>query len=186
MMTDIFNQPSKPFYRFGDIILLPKIETNKWISFIKSSFENNDKKIDQVVAERIPLIMKNHPWYVQQLSHYVWNLTSKRATMVQLNEALKEVINANSPLYQHEVESLTPTQSNLLIAILSDRKQLTSTKTMQDFVLGTPNNVKKNLTALTQKDLLYKTEKGEYELIDSAFEIWFKFHFMGIKYTQIA
>src|SRR4030095_5972948 len=27
MMTDIFNNPSKPFYRFGDIMLLPKIET---------------------------------------------------------------------------------------------------------------------------------------------------------------
>jgi len=26
MMSGIFNNPSKPFYRFGDIILLPKIE----------------------------------------------------------------------------------------------------------------------------------------------------------------
>ena len=29
MMTEIFNNPSKPFYRFGDIMLLQKIETNK-------------------------------------------------------------------------------------------------------------------------------------------------------------
>ena len=31
MMTDIFNNPSKPFYRFGDIMLLQKIETKKYI-----------------------------------------------------------------------------------------------------------------------------------------------------------
>ena len=29
MMTEIFNNPSKPFYRFGDIMLLQKIDTKK-------------------------------------------------------------------------------------------------------------------------------------------------------------
>ena len=33
IMTEIFNNPSKPFYRFGDIMLLQKIETNKWVDF---------------------------------------------------------------------------------------------------------------------------------------------------------
>ena len=47
MMTDIFNNPSKPFYRFGDIMLLQKIETKKWVSFICKSFAATDKQIDE-------------------------------------------------------------------------------------------------------------------------------------------
>jgi hypothetical protein len=43
MMTEIFNNPSKPFYRFGDIMLLQKIETKKWVTFIRKSFEKTDK-----------------------------------------------------------------------------------------------------------------------------------------------
>ena len=39
MMSDIFNNPAKPFYRFGDIMLLRKIETKQWIKFICESFK---------------------------------------------------------------------------------------------------------------------------------------------------
>jgi uncharacterized protein len=85
MMTDIFNNPAKPFYRFGDIMLLKKIETKKWVSFIVKSFLSTHKQIDEKLAEKIPVAMKNHSWYVQQLAHYIWNLTSKKASIGNLN-----------------------------------------------------------------------------------------------------
>ncbi|MEY2829756.1 MAG: hypothetical protein RIQ33_1614 [Bacteroidota bacterium] len=78
MMTDTFNNPSKPFYRFGEIMLLSKIETKKWISFIIKSFVTTGKTIYEKTANTIPLVMKNHSWYVQQLSHYIWSLTKKK------------------------------------------------------------------------------------------------------------
>jgi hypothetical protein len=53
MMTEIFNNPSKPFYRFGDIMLLQKIETKKWVSFIRKSFAKTNKQIDEKTAEII-------------------------------------------------------------------------------------------------------------------------------------
>jgi AAA+ ATPase superfamily predicted ATPase len=34
MMSEIFNSPSKPFYRFGDIMHLQKIDEEKWVKFI--------------------------------------------------------------------------------------------------------------------------------------------------------
>jgi hypothetical protein len=78
-MTEIFNSPSKPFYRFGDIILLPKIETESWITFICKSFRETGKIITEEESEMIADLMQCHPWYVQQLSHYTWNLTRKSA-----------------------------------------------------------------------------------------------------------
>src|SRR5690606_6140286 len=77
MMTEIFNSSSKPFYRFGDIIMLQKIEAAKWKKFIKEGFEKTGKKIEESLCGIIPQVMKNHPWYVQQLAHYTWNLTDK-------------------------------------------------------------------------------------------------------------
>ena len=38
-MNEIFNSSAKPFYRFGDIVLLPKIEAAKWTAFITESFK---------------------------------------------------------------------------------------------------------------------------------------------------
>ncbi|WP_221621257.1 hypothetical protein [Breznakibacter xylanolyticus] len=93
-MTDIFNNPSKPFYRFGDIMLLSKIETNKWVQFNCEGFKNTGKEIDVKTAQLIATLMKNHSWYVQQLAHYVWNITDKQASLNELNAALSELINS--------------------------------------------------------------------------------------------
>ena len=182
MMTDIFNNPSKPFYRFGDIMLLQKIETKKWVSFICKSFAATDKQIDEKTAGIIPLVMKNHSWYVQQLAHYAWNVTHKRATTTEIYTALKELINANTPLYQKETESISHTQLNLLKAVAKDETQFTSTAVMNKHQLGTPRNVSKNKTVLINNDIFHEIN-NKFEFVDPAFELWFKKQFFNQPYT---
>jgi hypothetical protein len=173
MMTEIFNNHSKPFYRFGDIIMLQKIETEKWQAFIIEGFEKTGKQIEKSTALLIPVVMKNHSWYVQQLAHYTWNLTSKKATIKQLNNALSELVNANTPLYQREIEIISTTQLNLLKAIAKGETQFTSADVMQDYALGTPRNVSKNKTTLINNDIVHEVN-GAFEFLDPAFELWFK------------
>ena len=182
MMTDIFNNPSKPFYRFGDIMLLQKIETKKWVSFICKSFAATGKQIDEKTAEIIPFVMKNHSWYVQQLAHYTWNVTHKRATSTEVFTALKELINANSPLYQKETESISHTQLNLLKAVAKDETQFTSAAVMNKHQLGTPRNVSKNKTILINNDIIHEIN-NKFEFVDPAFELWFKKQFFNQPYT---
>jgi hypothetical protein len=182
MMTDIFNNPSKPFYRFGDIMILQKIETKKWVSFICKSFAATDKQIDEKTAGIIPLVMKNHSWYVQQLAHYAWNVTHKRATTTEIYTALKELINANTPLYQKETESISHTQLNLLKAVAKDETQFTSTAVMNKHQLGTPRNVSKNKTVLINNDIIHEIN-NKFEFVDPAFELWFKKQFFNQPYT---
>ncbi|MDI1235833.1 MAG: ATP-binding protein [bacterium] len=181
MMTDIFNNPSKPFYRFGDIMLLPKIQKEKWIGFVVKSFKESGKTISAGDAAFIPEVMKNHSWYVQQLSHYTWNLTSKTAGLLQIKAALNELIQANSPLYQKEVESISVTQLNLLKAVAVGEHQFTSTAVMQIYALGTPRNVSKNKTILINNDIIQNID-GVYEFVDPAFELWFKKQFFNQSY----
>jgi len=181
MMTEIFNNAGKPFYRFGDIILLPKIDTVKWVSFISKSFSETGKQIDQTTAEMIPAIMKNHSWYVQQLSHYTWNITHKKATVAEINAALQELIQANTPLYQNEIENISTTQLNLLKAVVKGEVQFTSAAVMQKYVLGTPRNVSKNKTQLINRDMIHEVN-GMYEFVDPAFECWFKKQFLNQSY----
>jgi len=183
MMSHIFNSPSKPFYRFGDIMLLPKIETTKWIKFICKSFETSGKQIPENIAAKIPELMKNHSWYVQQLAHYAWNMTSKKATDVEVNAALKELIQANSPLYQKEVESISATQLNLLKAVAKEETKFTSTAVMLNYNLGTPRNVSKNKDILINNDLIHE-QNGVYEFLDPAFELWFKKQFFNQSYIK--
>lgn len=182
MMIDIFNNSSKPFYRFGDILLLPKIKEEKWVKFIKESFKETKKEIPDNLAEKIPQLMKNHSWYVQQLSHYTWQKTNKKTTKAQLNAALNELINANTPLYQREIEGLSSTQVNLIKAIVMGENKLTSARVMDEYKLGTPRNVSKNRDMLIFNDMVNKENK-DFDLLDPAFELWFKKQYFNISYT---
>ncbi|MFL5762995.1 MAG: AAA family ATPase [Bacteroidia bacterium] len=181
MMAEIFNSPSKPFYRFGDIMLLQKIETAKWVKFICKGFESSGKNIPESIAVRIPELMKNHSWYVQQLAHYTWNMTAKKAGNPEVNNALKELIQANSPLYQKEIESISTTQLNLLKAITKGEIKFMSTSVMQQYQLGTPRNVSKNRDSLINNDIVHEVN-GLFEFLDPAFELWFKKQFFNQPY----
>ncbi|MDF2436368.1 MAG: ATPase [Bacteroidota bacterium] len=183
MMTEIFNNPGKPFYRFGDIILLERIAREKWIRFIVKSFASSGKLISETEAAIIPKLMKDHSWYVQQLSHYTWNLTKKKVTATEINNALKELIQANTPLYQKEIESLSNTQINLLKAVAKGEIKFTSTSVMQQYNLGTPRNVSKNKDILINNDLIHETG-SIFEFLDPAFELWFQKQFFNKAYLK--
>lgn len=173
MMAEIFNRSSKPFYRFGDIIMLQKIEREKWVSYIMEGFIRSGKIIDPETAGRITDLMQCHSWYVQQLSHYTWNLTQRHAGQKELSKALGELLDANMPLYQKEAEILSTTQLNLLKAVACGEKQLTSAGIMNNYRLGTPNNVSKNKNILINNDVIGVSGNG-YFFLDPAFELWFR------------
>jgi len=178
MMSNIFNNPSKPFYRFGDIMLLDKIEERQWVKYITGRFRDTGKIISDENASSIAKLMQNHPWYVQQLSQYTWNRTSGIADSKTVRAALTELINTNTPFYHCQSESLSTTQLNLLKAIANSEEKLTSTKVMSRYKLGTPRNVSKNRDILIKNDIVQRKGSG-FEFLDPAFELWFRQYYLN-------
>jgi AAA+ ATPase superfamily predicted ATPase len=171
MMVDIFNSASKPFYRFGQIMFLPKIAEKEWVHFIVDAFEKTGKKI---TSEQAVFLVKSvclHSWYVQQLAHFVWTLTDGEVTEEILQQAIEQVIDANLPLYQREFEALTASQINLLFAVANNEKFLTSTESINKYRLGTSQNVSKNKKVLQNADLIEKTKEG-FDFLDPLFKRW--------------
>jgi len=179
MMNQLFNNSSKPFYRFGDLLFLPKIREEKWIEFIVDSFSVTGKFIEKEQAKWIAKTMKNHSWYVQQLSHYVWVRTTEKVTEENLSNALEEIFRSNSPYYLNVMENLSATQINFLKAISLNETMLTSTKIMQKYDLGTSNNVLKNREVLIKKDIIEYSE-SKYEWMDPVFESWFQMNYLQL------
>ncbi len=173
MMLEMFNQPERPFYRFGDLILLDKIAVSEWIPFIIDQFAHSAKTISEENARNIIRLMKNHPYYIQMYCDYVWTLTSDRVTEDTLERALEEMIAHSSFIFQEDVENLSITQVNLIKAIISGETQLTSKRVMDRYNLGTPRNVLRNREVLFYKDIL-DTENDHISLLDPLFEDWFR------------
>lgn len=118
MLLNIFNNYGMPFYKFGDILFLKKIEREEWISFISRRFQATGKNISPELSGLIADKMKNHPYYTQQLSQQVWFRTPiSGCTQDIVENAFNSLIDQLSLLFTNVIDSLSPKQINFLLAI---------------------------------------------------------------------
>ncbi len=185
MMSDIFSNVLKPFYRFGDIMMLGKIPRVEWVKFICKSFSSTSKVISKEYASYIADLMQNHSWYVQQFASYVWYKTNDVVSKDIVIDAINELVSANIPFFIRELEVLSVTQLNFLKAVAGGESMLSSKDVMIKYNLGTSPNVAKNKTILIQRDIL-NFEGGKYEFLDPVFELWFKKRFFNIDFDEIS
>lgn len=173
MLMDVFTNPSMPFYKFGSLIFLGKIQENYWIPFIQKQFRNTNKKITKKLSLEIASLAKNHPYYVQQLAQLCWLRTEKEATDSIIEDALDSLVLQLSLLFQNITESLTTNQVNYLKALLDEQKMFSSKKTIENYKLGTSANVNRLKKALIDKEII--DDRGnEIEMLDPIFAIWLK------------
>ncbi len=175
MMLELFKKESGAFYGFGDLFMMEKIPEKHWINFIMKSFENTGKGISADLVKKMISLCKNHPDYLQQLCHNVWNRTDSEATARMVDESLNLVIRSNAIHYQYICDALSNTQLNLLYAILAGETRLTATRAMQQFKLGTPRNVSKNKKVLMEKDIV-EIHGSSIIFNDPIFEYWLRKH----------
>jgi len=178
MMAGLFDHSGRPFYRFGDILWLQRIGIAHWTPFIVARFKSTGKTIAPELAKRLANTVQCHSWYVQQLAHFTWSLSRRKADIAALERALELVMDANTPLYQLQCEALSQSGINILKAICNGETQLTSAAVMQEYRLGTSRNVQKARMVLENKDLIERTKEG-YAFLDPGFELWFKREFLG-------
>ena len=174
MMTELFTKQSKAFYKFGEIIFLPKIQRSEWIKFIQQQFIATRKKIAEQLANEIAATVKDQSYYVQQLSHLVWIKTEKIATENILQDALDDLLSQNALLYTRDTENLTTPQFNFLKALADGiTKNFSSKDIIHRYELGTSANVLKIKKALVQKELI-DGSGSVVEFLDPAYELWFR------------
>lgn len=177
MMSEIFENKSLPFYKFGDVIFLEKISETYWVEFIKTGFEKTNKKIDNQLAFQIASKMENHPYFVQQLAHVVWRISRTVCTETDINDAIDELILQHTILFQREVENLTNSQINFLKALCENVIQFSSSETLKKYKLGTSANVIRIKESLVKKEIIDITPE-KIEFIDPLFKLWFSDNFL--------
>lgn len=173
MMAELFEKQSNPFYKFGDVMYLPKISRNDWISFIQEQFGTTKKNINEDTANLIAALVHDHSYYVQQLSYLVWVATSKVATEEIVMTAIEDLLAQNSMLYTRDTENLTNAQFNYLKALAEGvHSGLSSRDVLHKYQLGTSANALKIKKGLIQKELIDDTNGIHF--LDPVYELWFK------------
>jgi hypothetical protein len=178
LMGELFQDNQMPFYRFGDLISLQKIEKKYWIPFITNSFQITGKSISEQVADSITDLMDNHPYYVQFLSYQCWSRTAHECTEKVLAEALEDVLNQQTILFQRETDSLTNFQLNFLLAVAAGEQHLSKLETLNKYRMGSQGNIKRIKQSLEDRELIDISGKA-IEIQDPLYKIWLRKNFQA-------
>lgn len=173
MMTELFENKSMPFYKFGEILFLSKIDNSHWQSYIQEKFKQSKKEISKEIAGILAQKVENHSYFVQQLANAVWLETNKKCTIENIDEGLNKLLLQYELFFSKEVDSLTNLQLNILKAMAMDEKELSSKRTIKKYNLSSSASVNRSKEALVQKEIIDIFNK-EVEFLDPLLKIWIK------------
>jgi AAA+ ATPase superfamily predicted ATPase len=172
VLIDIFSNPSMPFYKFGDIIFLEKIDTRTWGKFIQKRFKDTGKKIAKKDGEYLAALVANHPYYVQQLAQQAWLRTKINCSQAIIDASLQNLKNQLSLLFISIIDNLSATQTNFLKALL-DGETVFGQENLQKYNLGTSANIVKIKESLIAKEVIDITAR-QIDIQDPVFALWLK------------
>lgn len=171
MLLDIFSNTSMPFYKFGDIMFLQKIDNAVWGKFIKKRFEDSGKNITLETAEYLASKVENHSYYVQQLAQQAWLRSDNTCTKEIVDNSLQSIKNQLSLLFVAQTTGLSATQINFLRAVLNGESAFHSQEVLRNYRLGTSSNLTKIKAALSSKEIIDEQGK-KIEILDPVFALW--------------
>ena len=171
MLLDIFSDAAMPFYKFGDIMFLQKINNDVWGEFIKRRFEDTDKKISLEQAKYLAQLVDNHPYYVQQLAQQAWLRTKTSCSKAIIDDSLQGIKNQLSLLFVGQIEGMTATQVNFLRAVLNGETNFSSQEVLKNYRLGASSNLKKIKAALLSKEII-DIQGKKVDILDPVFKLW--------------
>lgn len=171
MMLNIFGDYGSPFYKFGDLMFLPKISREDWISYIKDRFTETRKSISDDTAGHLADLVENHSYYVQQLAQYAWLRTSKVCSEEIVDAAFQGMLDSLNLQFVNLMDSLTEKQRSFLCAVCDGVQNLSSVETLSRYKLGTSGNIRIIKGALKKRDLIEETGH-QVEIQDPVLKQW--------------
>ncbi|MFH1362025.1 MAG: ATP-binding protein [bacterium] len=174
LMTKLFNDPNRPFYKSGRLFPLKKIRPEDFAKFISARLAKSRIKIERKLVLEILEVTECHPYYTQLFCSVLWerSLDKGKIEKIDLDKALTETISRSASIYVEIFDNLTNLQRKFLEALA---KGPTNNLYSKDFILenelGAPSSIQRSLKSLVQKGILEK-ENGLYLFSDIFFRKW--------------
>ncbi|MDI6792173.1 MAG: ATP-binding protein [bacterium] len=176
IIFDLFSNPNRPFYKSGKHFPLGKIEKEVLADFVSSKFREGEIEITREMVSEIVDLCEAHPYYVQFLSHILWEEGEEKAEIgrEELDTALQKLLKRESGSYITLWDTLSQKQRQIMSALSQEEKaEVFSSKFLQKYNLGAASSLQKTLKSLMEKDLIEK-EDGVYVMADVFFKRWIR------------
>ncbi|MDI6655702.1 MAG: ATP-binding protein, partial [Candidatus Hydrothermarchaeota archaeon] len=115
MMIEMFGSYERAFYKFGKIMPLRKISSEKLKNFIIDKFKATGKTIEETTVEKILTFVNGHPYFMQMLCNEMWLLSENKVLNEHFQKAVEIITARNADFYTQIFGDLAKHQKTLLV-----------------------------------------------------------------------
>jgi AAA+ ATPase superfamily predicted ATPase len=174
LLLDMFSQRNRPFFQSSIMYELDRLPYGDLVNYIIDCFQSQGKRCPSEVAEEISAKVLQHPYYVQKLSFYAFEMTDKTAKIEDVAKAYERVFEEERYFFEATLQGITLKQISLLKAIASDPfLPVFSTEFLSKYRLA-QGMIQKALPKLAKLDLIEKNEKNSWKIVDPVFNDWLR------------
>lgn len=171
LMRDIFEKKKSPFYHFGYLLSLNKIQYSEFLKYLSSGFIKITKR-GKEIAEEILALTNGHPYYTQQLAFTVFEFLLKQYRVKEVvSDSINEIIRNHDMDFERLWNTINRTDMKLLIGMSQSGVTPLSAEFNIKNHIGSSSTIFSSLKRLQLKGLVIKSEKG-YEIDDPFFKKW--------------
>jgi hypothetical protein len=175
LLGKIFEDRSRPLYKLCHTMTLTRITAEHYKIFINKFAKIAWKKIlPDEVAEKIFYFTKCHPYYVNILCGYLFEMVNL-PNEENIIACWERICREEQGSIAKEIELLTPKQKQLLYEIAKHPalKEPTSTEFVKKVNL-TPKGISDGIKILLRHDLIEYSANEEIHTVDPVLEYWAK------------
>ena len=174
VLLGIFNERQRPFFQSAINYELELLPVDELTSFVREQFESGGlKKCTAETARKIAVSVSCHPYYVQKLGHFVFELSGETVTSDDITAAMAGVLLSEKPVFEAILQGLSLQQKLVLRTIAVEP---TATPLAHAYIgrhrLGSTGGVQHSLKQLTLLDLIEKEK--EWQVVDPLFATFLK------------
>lgn len=175
LMYEMFGSPKRPFYQSTAMMTLQPLHEEIYYDFASRWFEAKKGSLSKEVFQQLYALFNGYTWYLQSVLNRLYETERHVKNFRQVQESILSILKDKSSQYEMLMTFLTDNQRNLLKAIAKENciVQLQANDFIRKHELPSASSIKKALTVLKDKDLVYQTEKG-YIVYDRFFDLWLK------------
>lgn len=173
VLRSMFTDSKRAFYRLGFIYEMENIPKAEFVPYIVDRFRDTGKKCPEEVAADIYDYVAGNTYYIQKLSHILWNMTGQggKSTGDMPEKAKVELIRSEAPIFQASFVGMNFGEKKLVRALaVEPSAKPYSIDYLARHTLSA-GGVQKSLRSLIDKDVVEIVD-GTHRLVDAVFGKW--------------
>lgn len=175
LMSQIFDDPSRPFYRSTEKMQLHPLDQNVYYAFAQKHLNAKNILLTTESFAEIYSQLSGHTWYIQYLLNKIYEIAPAVVDQQAIQEGLRSILLSETDMYQRLYDGLTRNQAQLLVAIAKEVNvaSINGNAFVKKYNLKGTSSINKALKHLIDKEFVFKDQNG-YSVYDRYMALWLR------------